>query len=187
MGPYHGMMVHFPIAFWTTATVIILVRALSDGPLARAFDRVLVPFLVLGVVTGVLAYFLGTRIWPADTLQTTPLGRNHMMAATWSLVYWATLLVIRWRIGERIWQGVLNRLIMLGLGLLGAVLMVITGTIGGHLVGSPTFLTDLLRRLGREVYATFYVPDTTLIALAAIIVLMPLVALLGRGRKPAAR
>jgi uncharacterized membrane protein len=31
MGPYHVMLVHFPIALWTTAALIILLRTLSDG------------------------------------------------------------------------------------------------------------------------------------------------------------
>jgi hypothetical protein len=180
MGPYHAIVVHFPIAFWTVASVIIITRALSDGALARAFDRVLVPFLLLGLVTGVAAYILGLLVWPAATLQTTPLGRNHMMAATWSLVYWAALLATRWWAGEKVWDGVVNRVIMLGLGALGAGLLTITGTIGGHLHGAPTFLTDVLREIGWEVYATFYVPTWTLLALLALIVVMPVLAWFGR-------
>ena len=42
MGPYHAIMVHFPVALWTVASGIIIFRALSDSLLARALDRVLV-------------------------------------------------------------------------------------------------------------------------------------------------
>jgi uncharacterized membrane protein len=35
MAPYHVVLVHFPIALWMTATLAIVIRALSDGPLAR--------------------------------------------------------------------------------------------------------------------------------------------------------
>jgi hypothetical protein len=56
MGPYHAIMVHFPVALWIVASAIVVFRALSESPLALAFDRVLMPFLVLGVVTGAIAY-----------------------------------------------------------------------------------------------------------------------------------
>ncbi|AGA33431.1 ABC transporter heme permease [Thioalkalivibrio nitratireducens DSM 14787] len=184
MGPYHALMVHFPVAFWTAAAVILIVRALSQGPLAKAFDRVLVPFLVLGVITGVLAYAIGLMVWPPDTLQTTPLGRNHMMAATWSLFYWAAVLVLRWWAGERVWDGLLNRLIMLGLGALGAGLLTITGTLGGHLHGAPTYLSDILREVGWEVYATFYFPSWVFVVQAIVVVAMLAIAILAR-RAPA--
>ena len=36
MSAYHVMLVHFPIALWTTAFLIILARALSDAPAVRA-------------------------------------------------------------------------------------------------------------------------------------------------------
>jgi hypothetical protein len=176
MGPYHAIMVHFPVALWTVASGIIILRALSDGVMARAFDRVLVPLLVLGVVTGLVAYTLGQLVWPPDTLQSTPLGRNHMLAATWSLFYWAAVLFLRWRSGERAWEGGVNRLIMVCLGALGAGLLTITGTLGGHLHGAPAYLSEILRMLGFDVYHTFYVPSWALAVLALVIVAMPLLA-----------
>lgn len=177
MGPYHAMMAHFPVALWITASVILIARALWDNALARSLDRVLVPLLALGLVTGVMTYVLGLLVWPADTLQTTPLGRNHMMAATWSMFYWAAVMVLRWWVGEKCWTGLSNRLIMLGLGALGGGLLAITGTIGGHLHGAPSFLTDVLRQIGWEVYATFYLPDWVLLVLAVVIVVMPIVSI----------
>jgi len=177
MGPYHAMMAHFPVAVWITASMIIAVRALHDGPLAQAMDRVLVPFLVFGALTGVMTYVLGLMVWPPDTLQTTPLGRNHMMAATWSMFYWGAVLALRWWVGEKAWEGLTNRLIMLGLGALGGGLLAITGTLGGHLQGAPSFVSNILRVIGWEVYASFYLPNWVLVMLAVVIVLMPAVAL----------
>jgi hypothetical protein len=183
MGPYHAMMAHFPVAVYLTASMILVFRAISDAPLARAFDRVLVPLLTLGLVTGIITYVFGLLVWPADTLQTTPLGRNHMMAATWSMFYWTAVLVLRWWVGENAWEGVTNRLIMLGLGALGGGLLAITGTIGGHLHGAPSFLTSVLRALGWEVYATFHFPTWVIGVLALVIVAMPVVAIVTvRGR-----
>ena len=176
MGPYHAIMVHFPVSLWMVASGIIVYRALSDGELARSLDRVLVPLLVIGVATGVAAYVLGQLVWPPSTLQKTPLGRNHMMGATWTLAYWAAVLFLRWRAGERVWDGRLRRLVMVILGALGAGLLAITGTLGGHLHGAPAYLSEILRMLGWDVYTTFYVPTWVLGVLAVVIAAMPVLA-----------
>jgi hypothetical protein len=174
MAAYHVVLVHFPIALWMTATLAILWRAVSDGPLAMAIDRALVPLLALGLISGVAAYLVGTQVWPWETITSTPLGRNHMLLASWTVAYWAVILAIRWLKGEAVWLGV-TRWVMAALAILGAALLGITGTLGGHLVGIYTDVAGMLRALGWEVYTTFYVPTTTLwIIGAAIIVLVGL-------------
>lgn len=184
MGPYHAIMVHFPVAFWTVAAGAIILRSLSDRPLARAFDRVLVACLVIGEAAGLLAYVLGQLVWPPDTLQATPLGRNHMMAATWSLFFFGSVLVLRWRAGEQVWQGPVNRMVTLLLGSLGALLLAITGTLGGHLHGAPARLSDLLKMVGFNVYETFYLPDWMLGVVAVVIVALLALGVVG-ARTPA--
>ena len=173
MGPYHAIMVHFPVAFWTVAAGAIILRALSDRPLARAFDRVLIACLVIGEAAGLAAYVLGQLVWPPDTLQATPLGRNHMLAATWSLFFFGAVLYLRWRAGEQVWDGPINRMVMLLLGSLGALLLAVTGTLGGHLHGAPARLSDLLKMVGLNVYETFYLPNWMLgvvaVAIAALL------------------
>jgi hypothetical protein len=172
MAAYHIVLVHFPIALWTTAALAILIRALSDSPFAKACDRVLVPLLVLGIAGGVAAYVVGLLVWPWDALASSPLGRNHMLAATWSLAYWTLVAVVRWRAGDAIWNGA-GRWIMLGLAGLGTGLLTIAGTLGGHLSGTATLVSQMLRLLGWEVYTTFYVPDFTLVViLVAAVVLV---------------
>jgi hypothetical protein len=170
MGAYHIVLVHFPIALWTTAALVILIRALSDSAFAKACDRVLVPLLVLGIVGGFVAYIVGLTVWPWEALASSPLGRNHMLAATWSLAYWTLIAVVRWRAGEAIWDGS-GRWIMLGLGGLGAGLLTVAGTLGGHLSGTATLVSEALRFFGWEVYTTFYVPNFTLavIVLSAVV------------------
>jgi hypothetical protein len=163
-GAYHAVLVHFPIALLMTATLAILVRAVSDGPLARTIDRALVPLLAVGVLAGAVAYAVGLLVWPWETLSATPMGRNHMLLATWTLAYWALLLATRWIGGEAVWEG-MTRWVMAGLALLGSALLGITGTLGGHLVGIYTDVSEVLRIFGWEVYTTYYVPDLTLIAI----------------------
>ena len=52
MAAYHAVLVHFPIALLMTATLAILVRAVSAGPLAQAVDRALVPLMAVGLLAG---------------------------------------------------------------------------------------------------------------------------------------
>jgi hypothetical protein len=94
-------------------------------------------------------------------------------------------MVLRWWAGEKCWISLSNRLIMLGLGALGGGLLAITGTIGGHLHGAPSFLTDVLRQVGWEVYATFYLPNWVLLVLAVVIIVMPIVSIVSSRSRPA--
>ncbi len=184
MAAYHVVLVHFPIALWMTATLAILLRAVSGGPLAKAVDRALVPLLVVGLASGVVAYAVGLMVWPWETLSSTPLGRNHMLVATWTVAYWALLLATRWIQGEAVWEGI-TRWVMAALALLGSVLLGITGTLGGHLVGIYTDVAKVLRLLGWEVYTTFYVPNFTLAILGVLALAMIGLGLWGRTARSA--
>jgi uncharacterized membrane protein len=179
MGPYHAMLVHFPIALWTTAAIIILLRTLSDGTLARAADGALTLLLFLGAVTGALAFAAGLMVWPTEAATSSPLARNHMLLAGWSLAYWTVLWIVRWRGGERVWQG-LWKWVMLGLAVLGVGLQTITGTLGGYLVGNPSAVSEIVRRLGWEIYTTFYLPDWLLGLIVASAVLIIALGYAGR-------
>jgi hypothetical protein len=181
MAAYHVVLVHFPIALWMTATLAILWRAVSDGPLARTVDRALVPLLVLGLISGLVAFSVGVMVWPWEAISSSPLGRNHMLLATWTVAYWTLLLATRWIQGEAVWQGPM-RWVMAGLAVIGAGLLGIAGTLGGHLVGIYSDLSNLLRLLGWEVYTTFYVPTYTLGVIVVVAVLLVGIGWWGRTR-----
>ena len=183
MAAYHAVLVHFPEALLMTATLVIFMRAISDRPLPRTIDRALVPLLALGILSGVAAFVVGLMVWPWEALSATPLGRNHMLLATWTLSYWTLLLVVRWTIGEAIWDG-MTRWVMAGLAFLGSALLGITGTLGGHLVNNYTELSDVLRLFGWEVFTTFYVPDLTLAAIVVAAIVLAALGIWGR-RQPA--
>jgi hypothetical protein len=105
-----------------------------------------------------------------------------MLLATWTVAYWALLLVTRWIQGEAIWEGV-SRWVMAGLALLGSALLGITGTLGGHLVGIYTEVSEALRFFGWEVYTTFYVPDVTLATIVVAAVALTVMGMWGYRRQ----
>lgn len=182
MAPYHHLMVHFPIALWTVAAMIIILRALSDGTLARNAAAVLAPLLALGVLSGIVAYAIGLSVFPYEAISSSPLGRNKLTAATWALAYWTLLAVTVWRLGESVWQGA-SRWLMLLLGLLGGGLLTVTGALGGHLSGSPSAVSQLFRLFGWEVYTTFYVPNFMLVLLAVAAAALAAIGYIGRARE----
>jgi uncharacterized membrane protein len=157
MSAYHVMLVHFPIALWTTAFLLILARTLSGAPLVRAAEGALTPLLAFGALTGALAFAAGLMVWPPEAVASSPLARNHVLLASWSLAYWTLLWLVRWRAGERVWQGA-SRWIMLVLAALGVALQTLTGTLGGYLAGNPSAVSEIVRKLGWEVFTTFYLP-----------------------------
>jgi hypothetical protein len=183
MGAYHAVLVHFPIALLMTATLAILIRAIWSGQLATAIDRALVPLLAVGVLSGLVAFVVGLMVWPWEAISSSPLGRNHVLLATWTLAYWALLLGLRWSVGEAIWQGP-TRWVMAGLALLGSALLGITGTLGGHLVGIYTDVSEILRLFGWEVYTTYYVPNYTVLAIVVVAIVLAAIGFWGR-RQPA--
>ena len=83
--------------------------------------------------------------------------------------------------GEAIWQGV-TRWVMAGLAILGSALLGITGTLGGHLVGIYTEVSEVLRFLGWEVYTTYYVPNFTLVGILIAAIILVAIGVLGRRR-----
>ena len=150
--------------------------------LAQSLDHALVPLLAIGVASTALAFAVGLTVWPFDAISSSPLGRNHVLSATWTLAYWLLLLVVRWRAGEAVWEGP-SRWVMVALALLGSLLLTITGTLGGHLTGTPTAASQALRSLGWEVYTTFYVPDATLLAIAGACLLLIGIGIFGRRQR----
>lgn len=168
MAPYHHMMAHFPIALMTLAFVLILFRALTTSVLARRLENTLLIYgLAVGVAGGIAAMATGLLIWPGEGPITSTMGRNKILMASWTVAVWSIVLVLRWRLGEKIWDDA-GRYVMLVLGALGALLAATTGTLGGHLLGTPSRFSDMLDRLGWIVYRTYLVPDWVLIVMVVI-------------------
>ncbi|PXY00148.1 heme ABC transporter permease [Halomonas sp. LBP4] len=153
----HHMLVHFPEAFWALATLLILVGAFLPGRMAELSRAALLPVLVLSLLGALASIVSGSLVWPLEANLASPMVRNHILMALWSLGLYAMLTVLVWRAGDAAFDGA-RRWVLVLLALIGGLLFATTGTLGGHLAGAPTRFSDLLRLTGWEVYTTFYSP-----------------------------
>ncbi len=181
MAVYHVLVQSFPIVLWYTATLFILVRLLSRGRFAGGLGRAVMPLILLGVLGGLLAYVLGLVAWPLSATLASPLGRNHLLMASWTLAFWTALLLIAWRRGEALWEGASGWLMLL-MAALGVAMVTITGTLGGSMAGNPSAVSDVVRALGWEVYTTFYAPAAILGLVLAVSAVLVAIGIWGRRR-----
>ena len=159
---YHILVVHFPIALWLTAALFIFIRVFSASELAVRLQKAVWPLILLGSLAGFVAYGLGLSIYPWSAITESPLGRNHIMLATWTLTYWTVLGVLGYRFRRFLFDGV-QKWVTFVLTLIGAAVVTITGTLGGSLTGTPSLVTKSLGKIGWEVYMTFYLPTWMLV------------------------
>ena len=132
-----------------------------------------------GSLAGIVAYVLGLLIYPWSAITESPLGRNHIMLATWTLSYWIVIGVIGYRFRRHLYEGA-QRWITFALATIGAVVVTITGTLGGSLTGTPSLVTKSLEVIGWNVYMTFYLPTWMLILYGTGAVLLVAIGLYGR-------
>ena len=183
MGVYHLLAQAFPIVLWNTVFLFAVIRAFSDAPLAERLGGTVTTLNFLGVLAGAATYALGFLVWPLDALTGSPLARDHMMLATWSLAFWTVVLVFSWRLGKSLWRGA-DRWIMLGLTALGATLVNITGTLGGSVAHNPSAVGDVVRYLlSWQIYNTHYVPDVTLWLLFGAAIVLAAIGVWGRRQR----
>jgi len=178
---YHILVVHFPVALWMIAYLFILFRTFSNSELAVRLQKSIWPLIFLGSLSGFVAYGLGLSIYPLSAITQSPLGRNHIMLATWTLSYWTVMGVLGYRYRRFLFDGA-QRWITFTLATIGAAVVTITGTLGGSLAGTPSLVTKSLGLIGWNVYMTFYLPTWMLILYGAGAVLLVAIGIYGRRK-----
>ncbi len=179
MSGIHHMLVHFPLGFWTLASLMILVGSFSNGRLAEISREGLLPVLVLSLLAAAITIASGLLVWPLEAALASPLTRNHILTALWSLGIFTMLTVMAWRAGSGAFDGA-RRWVLVVLALMGMSIFATTGTIGGHLVGATTQFSEVLKLFGWDVYNTFYVPTWVVGTLVVIGLVCAVAGLLSR-------
>ena len=130
--PIHPALVHFPIAFLFTASVVIVIRHATGRV---ALERYIAPLLVTGVITLPVVILAGLRDagW-LDLFRDADAGQPliwHALVSTGAAASAASHVAVRVR-GE----GKPNRIVDLSLAATTAWLLVATGLLAGEMVYS---------------------------------------------------
>uniref|UniRef100_UPI0040480F85 DUF2231 domain-containing protein n=2 Tax=Yoonia sp. TaxID=2212373 RepID=UPI0040480F85 len=179
---YHILVAHFPVALWITAYLFILIRTFSDAEIAVRLQKAIWPVAALGTVAGFVTYGLGLTIYQLSAITESPLGRNHIMLATWTLSYWTVMSVLGYRFRRHMFEGA-QRWVTFTLATIGAIVITITGTLGGSLTGTPSLVTKSLSWIGWNVYMTFYLPTWMLVVFFAGAALLIVIGVIGSKRR----
>lgn len=183
MSGIHHILVYFPVGLWALSALMILVGALLPGRMAEISRAALLPMLALSLLAALVAIISGLLTWPLEASIASPLARNHILTALWSLGVFTMLTALVWRAGSAAFDGA-RRWVLLLLALIGTFIFATAGTLGGYLAGSTPQFSALLKLLGWDVYHTFFVPTWVI----AVMVLIGIAcAALGlKGRRAAA-
>lgn len=179
---YHILVAHFPVALWVTAYLFILIRSFSDSEFAVRLQMAIWPVAALGTLAGIVTFSLGLTIYPLSAITESPLGRNHILLATWTLSYWTVMSVVSYSFQRHLFDGA-QRWVTLALATIGAMVITITGTLGGSLTGTPSLVTKSLGWIGWNVYMTFFLPDWMLAVYFAGALLLVAIGIVGWKRR----
>ncbi|WP_375055353.1 DUF2231 domain-containing protein [Zobellella sp. DQSA1] len=163
----HHMLVHFPLALWALAALMVLVGVCTRGAWGQISRSGLPAVLILAWLGALAAIVTGLLVWPTAANLSSPLTRNHLLMALWATALWTVITLLVWRGGARAFSGGRGAVLLI-LALAGSGLFTLTGTLGGHLAGAPTPMSQLLERLGWSVYGTFYLPYWALLLLVLL-------------------
>ncbi|MBE0507304.1 MAG: hypothetical protein IBX50_11410 [Marinospirillum sp.] len=173
MAAYHHIMAHFPIALLLLASLLLLLRALSNNPALAKLEKSTPILLIFGLLGGIAAILTGLMLWPHEAVLASPMAKNKILFATWTMIAWIGVAAVRLRAGEGIWETNLRWPLVI-LALLAAGMLSTTGALGGYLMGSPSDFSTLLKLLGWNVYQTFHAPGWALgvAVIAALLILL---------------
>lgn len=128
---FHPMFVHFPIALWTTSFLFDVLYGLTRQPFFQTGSRYLVGLGLLGAGVAIVMGFVDYRPLVEQGVGQAFIDRHRVHSflaygttALYAVAFWARL---RWR-------GMAMPLYV-GLGLAGAILITLTGYLGGEVRG----------------------------------------------------
>lgn len=93
----HHMLVHFPLAFWALALLMMLLGRFQQGALAQACRSGLPAVLVLAWLGAIAALVSGWLVWPAAANLHSPMVRNHLLMSLWATGLWTVITLLVWR------------------------------------------------------------------------------------------
>ncbi len=126
---YHPLVVHFPVALWLTSFLFDVLFAWKKQPFFAAVSRSLVGLGVLGAAISIAVGFVDYVPLVASGVGQAFIDQHrvHSTLAYVTTVLYASLFLARWR-----WAR-LPQALSLTAALVGAVLISVTGYLGGEI------------------------------------------------------
>ena len=160
----HPVFVHFHTGILAAAAALALIALVlrflfrdnirTPGTrLARLFHYIDV-FIFIGSIIGFIGLIAGMvtgfmePAYPLSVLEASPLMRFKILWSIVSVEIYLFLMVIRARLGDRVWVGTSSSLIYGILVIIGGVLMIIIAALGGIAVYGESVLSPILDWLG---------------------------------------
>lgn len=185
---YHAILVAL-----TTGTLVLSFLAISyrvwirprksgGGAVWCSTDVVAVYSAVFGTVMLLLAAGSGLLLRPMEALLNSPITKNKILSTVLALVCWSSFLVLRLKVGPRLWElrGLVRHYAYV-MALAGLVFVVTTNSIGGDLAGIPSGYEQIAQAVGFRTRFALYFP-TALNALLWVIGVAALASVLLQGR-----
>ncbi|HEV8354376.1 MAG TPA: DUF2231 domain-containing protein [bacterium] len=128
---YHPMVIHFPIALWTTSFLFDVLYGLTRQSFFSTGSRYLVGVGLLGAAVSIVAGFVDYRPLVAQGVGQAFIDMHRLHSfvaygttALYALIFWTRL---RWR--------AMPMAVYVTMGLAGAILITLTGYLGGEVRG----------------------------------------------------
>ncbi|MCH8212038.1 MAG: hypothetical protein IIB99_11800 [Planctomycetes bacterium] len=162
---YHAILVAL-----TTGTLVLSFLAMSyrfwirprkpgGGAVWSSTDVVAVYSAVFGTVMLLLAAGSGLMLRPLEALLNSPITKNKILCTVLALVCWSSFLVLRLKVGPRLWElrGLVRHYAYV-MALAGLVFVVTASSIGGDLAGIPSGYEQIGQAVGFRTRFTLYFP-----------------------------
>ena len=162
---YHAILVAL-----TTGTLVLSFLAMSyrvwirprkpgGGAVWSSTDVVAVYSAVFGTVMLVLAAGSGFMLRPMEALLNSPITKNKILCTLLALVCWTSCLVLRLKVGPRLWElrGLVRHYAYV-MALAGLVFVVTANSIGGDLAGIPSGYERIAQAVGFRTRFAMYFP-----------------------------
>ena len=160
----HPTFVHFHTGILAAVAVVAMINMLlrlmfreairTPGTrMARIFHELDVFIYwgnIIGLIGLVASMFTGFMepAWPVTTLLADPTMRFKILFSSIAVELYVFLVVVRTKIGDRVWVGRVSFLTYGIVAIIGGMLMVFMGALGGRAVYGESILDPLLNWLG---------------------------------------
>ncbi|MBK8986780.1 MAG: hypothetical protein IPM39_12000 [Chloroflexi bacterium] len=183
-GLLHTVLSGANIGILVLATAAFAVRFFMgsrDDNLAASADKVAYVAAAVGVILAIFTALSGIfGTWPREAIRETLLIQNKMLVASALIGSWGMFVLLRWRVGPKLWQNSTLKLWSAFLVLVGFLNTVLVGSMGGSASLKGTILDPVLWSLNLNRFTSL--SWGPVLSVVVIVVVLALAVFTGRKR-----